>query len=442
MQIHYSQAFANISKVQKTLNKGLDRNDWQLKESVLGTLKTIVKIYARRFPVVNWGESDPPAIRVCNKEISSLRGLCPRTIRRHRQILEGLELIKCNFRGWQRPFDLQIASNQLLGLVEVVPDSPAGAVLDLYLPPGPPSQNSNADKSAPLSNAPRTSHNKINRSGEGEGGLRPGNALLREGIPEHNEGHGEDHARQDAKENSRPQENIFPGAARSTEQELKRFVDGLYHSAEDLFWKHLAFTEDQILKAKEKVREIYQGIDPRLWEFWSNKFHLWIEMAHEYVNAKPGRFIPFPWIWFDHRNKSGFVGLSEWDKKNEGKRKIWRANSAFLRAQEKYKRNLHRPPSTRRPAHEVAKECWTMLSRHGRPDLLERFLVFVRKEDLDWAIRIYRTNLKASRNHRKPCKEIYLQGLGMVSRHGKPRLDLSFHLAVEEANRTYTPPPT
>lgn len=347
MTINYSQAFGAVLATQKEINTGLRVGEWKLKSNVTETFRTIIRMIAQRFRSID--PANPPRLRITNGQIAAMRGVSIRTVQRHRQILEKLELIDTRFRGCHHPYDLWVRDVKHLGVVKSVEGSPASAVSKII------NQFSSKDKKAGI-HEPGLPLKNHNRAGGKVDDLRSSGALLREGNPDHTPEQAPVHARQDA-----------------NSAELERYCSGLWRVANQFLWPHQNFTAEQTEMIIGQIRRHYLNCKPHRWAYLNEAHYKMLDLVYDFLKRDSTRFVPPPWFYFDPNQKSGFIGVWKWLNNNKAKQKAWKAQNLLLDLQDKYRRNLQKPPSRQRSAQELVTTAIQKLSLENRPDLVRRF---------------------------------------------------------------------
>lgn len=379
--INTRNALREINALAKRVNHGLPRGKWRLKEHHIQTFMCLLRRYRRHIGTV--GELYPanewPPMRISNPEMGQLRNVTSRTFYNHRLVLEDCKLIrKTKDRGQHHPYELEI-NPKFLGLVQtfdsLIAENFSGIIQD------------------DLGSTTNTIKRGVDMLTKAGAQARQGNGLLREAI----EDPVLDHPKQGGVKIV-PQGPVREaGGAKNTPEKPKKPVSQrvtmlsteLVGEAWKRLWPEYAFNREQLDLTYAQVHRIYERLPERELDHWQEVFINMIGLAEKYVYHPPPnkahhvRYIPLPWKWFNPDFKKGFVGVYRWYVSQETKRADWRATNCLSRQQERYLRNQRLPDGyttktryKKTPA-KMYRECLHKLTKHNRPDLIQRFNLFV-----------------------------------------------------------------
>lgn len=395
------KAVKMMAEKNATIEDG--RSKLRFKENVLQTWLHILRIadnLARGGALV---ETEPGIFRILTNNVALARQChrSSRTIQRHRRILEDFGLIHDTIdHGYYHDFEILIKA-EYLGLAELGSRSDAqrrvreeiAKAEQAEQDPDPFDEIPIADKLSAIT----SSIVQVNHSNAGVDKMRPqaqvpGYAPAApwevQGTQDAAEASGGGPAARSAHEARR-------SAARQAEKAAgdRALAGTLWLFAKQCLWPGIK-PEDEG-RAIEAIQKLYGRIDESAQALWHGRFTGMVRLAAEYIERSPtpparaggdvaagsgprkARFVPQPWVWFDPRNKCGFVGVWPWYEKAEYSRTKAKNENILWRCKGLWDDNLRRPVNKQRDKVRLLADLRERLAATGNQHLQAEFAMHV-----------------------------------------------------------------
>ena len=152
------------------------------------------------------------------------------------------------------------------------------------------------------------------------------------------------------------------------------FVEMFWNLSKKLLYGKTYLSESQHQKALELIAQLYAPVDKEKLQRVHEHYCKRIELVRRYVDRMPEkRFVPLPYIYFDTKNPSGFVGTKKWlQQQIESKREI-RKECILLRELSRYKENEKRRDNLKIPQLAMYCDCEKIIKAQNDESLLRRF---------------------------------------------------------------------
>ena len=406
-----------------------DGRSKRFKEPVFTTWRGILKIAQRRLRSgsVECDDDGHYIFYFRNHEISTVAGVCERTVMRHRRVLKDAGMIAAySFRGRQHPFALHI-EGKYLGIVQelnqaeieaeiarlcadpLLPFNPSNDILSVL----PEEERTKQENTA----VDKERSTQVPGDAPAEGAGNASQDMLGQQDAEERK-----HGCTATKRKRRAAAEIetqgvskadAPGGgvdwAESRRQAIvARYTTRLWDYARNLLWAGAAINDRQVAGALWHIRNLYvkaydNGQDL---EHWHKIFASMVGMARKYLDrdesdsfaaqlqramggiASGGggtsakkRFIVSPDMWFDPEFAGGFKGTYKWHLAKEAMREKVKGETALFAASKRWADNEKKPPSKRRPPISLWKELTDYLASFKDQQLIDRWMAIVIKPE-------------------------------------------------------------
>jgi len=111
---------------------------------------------------------------------------------------------------------------------------------------------------------------------------------------------------------------LMPAARLRGRTEIIEYCRGAWSFAHTILWPEQQFDNVELERAKVCIQKYFDNATDQKKAFIS--FCQRVILAHRYITAQPGRFVPNPSIWFNVNYPQGFVGTNDWLSNIEKKR--------------------------------------------------------------------------------------------------------------------------
>jgi hypothetical protein len=99
-------------------------------------------------------------------------------------------------------------------------------------------------------------------------------------------------------------------AKKNDENYFRTLCNGAWSFAHTVLWKEQVFTNDELYKAKQFIREYFELATDYRTAFIA--FCERVILTSRYVSADPNRFVPSPSLWFNKNYEHGYIGTRNW----------------------------------------------------------------------------------------------------------------------------------
>jgi len=404
--IDFGKTDKQLKRFIKDHNARQDERTAQLRVGPVGTAKELIKLYGSALIKAHGiGSLNPiklPSVRTNNVQLAHLTEASPRTIQRHiKKLLEAKVITAKIFHGSNADYELWL-NPDLLVLTPV-----ARALFGLEIEnPAP------ENPLVPASFPPNCRHTDT-------GDLRT-NRLIAVGNPQHllktpialSPRQLQSRKRSSLPLTHKKSGDIFTG---DTEEEVEKklnpsqeaeeeaplvrdvslaestsetqpdrgasllfFAGLLWTLARNVLYRDMYLSDWQQKRALELIVQFYQPVSPAKMQLVHELYCERITLVQRFVQRDPrNRFVQLPHRFFDKTNASGFTGTRQWGILQQKRKKEVRLELVLAAQIRKYRNNLSREESKRKPPLQVFRECETRLGKLGHPQLVDRFYASV-----------------------------------------------------------------
>ena len=158
---------------------------------------------------------------------------------------------------------------------------------------------------------------------------------------------------------------------------LRMYVRLLWNMAQNLLYKGVYLTDEQIEIGKKLIRKWYQGVETEQLSKVHKAYRERISLAARYVSKDPEkRFAQFPFRYFDPENPHGFAGTEKWHKDYKKRQREVYLEYLLQNQIQKYINNQKKKAYRRKPQLKIFRECEKTLRKHSAA-LADRFYAVI-----------------------------------------------------------------
>ncbi len=155
---------------------------------------------------------------------------------------------------------------------------------------------------------------------------------------------------------------------------LVSYTTTLWKLARKELYKDTHLTHRQCTIGEQLLYQWYASVKTEHLEKAHTEYLDRVFMVKKYLEKDPeNRFVQLPYLYFDLKNPSGFIGTKLWYKKQKKTKSELREQRILHHELRKYKRNIVKDTATQRPPLTVYRECEQRIGKLKNEELIQQF---------------------------------------------------------------------